>query len=102
MESAPRQWIAVCAFTSGQCNRELHEDCSAYTGEDCSGSRSAVHRRSFAPRSLGHSPCPHERLSFMTAAIQPQAKLATNPYVGIVGVFLGATLATMHAGLFTA
>ena len=45
------------------------------------------------------SPCPHERLSFMTAAIQPKTKLATNPYIGIVGVFLGATLATMNARL---
>jgi DHA2 family multidrug resistance protein len=35
----------------------------------------------------------------MTAAIQPKVKLATNPYVGIVGVFLGATLATMNARL---
>src|ERR1700734_505615 len=35
----------------------------------------------------------------MTPAIQPKAKLATNPYVGIVGVFLGATLATMNARL---
>ena len=37
----------------------------------------------------------------MTAAIQPKAKLATNPYVGIVGVFLGATLATMNARLIS-
>ena len=37
----------------------------------------------------------------MTAAIQPKPKLATNPYVGIVGVFLGATLATMNARLIS-
>src|ERR1700722_15309336 len=37
----------------------------------------------------------------MTAVIQPKAKLATNPYVGIVGVFLGATLATMNARLIS-
>ena len=37
----------------------------------------------------------------MTAAIQPKAKLATNPYVGIVGVFLGATLATLNARLIS-
>src|SRR3984957_16556392 len=37
----------------------------------------------------------------MTAAIQPKAKLATNPYIGIVGVFLGATLATMNARLIS-
>src|SRR5580704_16193050 len=37
----------------------------------------------------------------MTAAIQPKAKLATNPYVGIAGVFLGATLATMNARLIS-
>jgi MFS transporter, DHA2 family, multidrug resistance protein len=37
----------------------------------------------------------------MTAAIQSKAKLATNPYVGIAGVFLGATLATMNARLIS-
>jgi DHA2 family multidrug resistance protein len=37
----------------------------------------------------------------MTAAIQPKAKLATNPYIGIAGVFLGATLATMNARLIS-
>ena len=37
----------------------------------------------------------------MTAATQPKAKFATNPYVGIVGVFLGATLATMNARLIS-
>ena len=37
----------------------------------------------------------------MTAAIQSKLKLATNPYVGIVGVFLGATLATMNARLLS-
>jgi MFS transporter, DHA2 family, multidrug resistance protein len=37
----------------------------------------------------------------MTAAIQPKAKPATNPYIGIVGVFLGATLATMNARLIS-
>jgi MFS transporter, DHA2 family, multidrug resistance protein len=36
-----------------------------------------------------------------TAAIEPKAKLATNPYVGIAGVFLGATLATMNARLIS-
>src|SRR5580692_6865791 len=35
----------------------------------------------------------------MTAATQPKPKPATNPYIGIVGVFLGATLATMNARL---
>jgi MFS transporter, DHA2 family, multidrug resistance protein len=37
----------------------------------------------------------------MTAAIQSKPKLATNPYIGIVGVFLGATLATMNARLIS-
>ncbi len=37
----------------------------------------------------------------MTAAIQAKSQLATNPYVGIVGVFLGATLATMNARLIS-
>src|ERR1700735_3187713 len=37
----------------------------------------------------------------MTVAIQPKARLATNPYVGIVGVFLGANLATMNARLIS-
>jgi len=37
----------------------------------------------------------------MTAANQPKAKFVTNPYVGIVGVFLGATLATMNARLIS-
>src|SRR5271169_6141504 len=37
----------------------------------------------------------------MTAAIPPKAKFATNPYVGIAGVFLGATLATMNARLIS-
>ena len=37
----------------------------------------------------------------MTAAILSKPKLATNPYVGIVGVFLGATLATMNARLIS-
>jgi len=35
----------------------------------------------------------------MTAAIQP--KPVTNPYIGIAGVFLGATLATMNARLIS-
>lgn len=37
----------------------------------------------------------------MTAATQPKPKLTTNPWVGIVGVFLGATLATMNARLIS-
>ena len=37
----------------------------------------------------------------MTTAVQPKAKPATNPYIGIVGVFLGATLATMNARLIS-
>src|SRR5580692_10442081 len=37
----------------------------------------------------------------MTPAIQPKPKPATNPYIGIVGVFLGATLATMNARLIS-
>src|ERR1700685_3846033 len=37
----------------------------------------------------------------MTDAIQPKAKLATNPYIGIVGVFLGATLTKMNARLIS-
>lgn len=37
----------------------------------------------------------------MTTAIQPKPKLTTNLYVGIVGVFLGATLATMNARLIS-
>src|ERR1700683_5319613 len=37
----------------------------------------------------------------MTAAIPSKPKLATNPYIGIVGVFLGATLATMNARLIS-
>src|SRR3984885_5109701 len=37
----------------------------------------------------------------MTAATQPKPKPATNPYIGIVGVFLGATLATMNARLIS-
>src|SRR3984885_1521883 len=37
----------------------------------------------------------------MTAATQPKASLVTNPYIGIVGVFLGATLATMNARLIS-
>jgi MFS transporter, DHA2 family, multidrug resistance protein len=37
----------------------------------------------------------------MTATVQSRAQLTTNPYVGIVGVFLGATLATMNARLIS-
>ena len=37
----------------------------------------------------------------MTAAVQSKPKLATNPYIGIAGVFLGATLATMNARLIS-
>jgi len=37
----------------------------------------------------------------MTAATQPKPSRATNPYIGIVGVFLGATLATMNARLIS-
>ncbi len=37
----------------------------------------------------------------MTTAIQTKARLVTNPYVGIVGVFLGAMLATMNARLIS-
>src|SRR3984957_11887466 len=37
----------------------------------------------------------------MTAAVQPKPKPATNPWVGIAGVFLGATLATMNARLIS-
>jgi DHA2 family multidrug resistance protein len=37
----------------------------------------------------------------MTPAIQSKAKLATNPYIGIAGVFLGAALATMNARLIS-
>ena len=55
----------------------------------------------FAPGLSVDSPRPHERLSFMTAEAQPKAKLPTNPYVGIAGVFLGATLATMNARLIS-
>ena len=37
----------------------------------------------------------------MTAAVEPKPKPATNPWVGIAGVFLGATLATMNARLIS-
>jgi len=37
----------------------------------------------------------------MTEAIQTKAKFTTNPYIGIAGVFLGATLATMNARLIS-
>src|SRR5580693_10683703 len=37
----------------------------------------------------------------MTAGIQPKPKFATNPYIGIAGVFLGASLATMNARLIS-
>jgi MFS transporter, DHA2 family, multidrug resistance protein len=37
----------------------------------------------------------------MTAAVQPKPKPATNPWVGIAGVFMGATLATMNARLIS-
>ena len=37
----------------------------------------------------------------MTTAVQPKPKLTTNPYIGIVGVFLGATVATMNARLIS-
>ena len=64
--SGSGQRIAVCALTAGQCDGELHENCAAYSGKDCSGSRS-INGRSFAPRSLSDSPGPHERLPFMIA-----------------------------------
>jgi MFS transporter, DHA2 family, multidrug resistance protein len=37
----------------------------------------------------------------MTAAVQLKPKPTTNPWVGIAGVFLGATLATMNARLIS-
>src|SRR5258708_2503673 len=113
--------MAVRIAATGQRYRQFHQDRSAGPREDRVGS-GASNRRPVAPRDVRDSDCPHpsrqtvmkwansdERFAVSAAANTasvPQApaggsRLVTNPWLGIVGVFLGAGVATLNGRLLT-
>jgi hypothetical protein len=106
LTSGSGERLAVCLVAPDNATGNFHEDRAAGTGEDRAGSGPG-NRGQLRPglsviaavrtqrlRKLREVPAWHA-----AHVQQPHLQLTTHPYIGIVGVFLGAGIATLNARL---
>src|SRR5580658_7967703 len=97
------QRIAVRPATAGQRDGQFHKSDAARAGQDHTRG-SPERNRTFAPGPFRGGHDPNQRSIQMTGALQQSAPgsaapVATHPYIGILGVFLGAATATLNGRL---